>query len=173
MFFVCFFFQSFFPGFLFHGNRNSTEKVFFFATTVKLNSENNCIKSFPFHRYKEKQVSLLAAPRKDSIFGSQKNPIKCKPLFPQWNLKIFKFYGVSNNEEQLDFPRKLIAVAHRFLENPLVAASDYHNHILISKKCYQLPMNFGRKVHRANVLIQNKSASSYIFLPTFFVFHFF
>ena len=80
----------------------------FFVTTVKLNSQNNCINSFPFRRYKEKQVSLLAASRKDSIFSSQKNPIKCKALFPQWNLKTCKFYGVSNTEEQSDFPRKLI-----------------------------------------------------------------
>ena len=86
-------------------------------------------------------------------------------------MKTRKFYSVSNTEEQFDFPRKLIPVAHRFLENPLVAASDYHhNHILIGKKCEQLPMNFRRKVHRANLLIQNKSAFSYLFLPNF---HFF
>ena len=55
----------------------------FFATTVKRNSQNNCIKSFLFRRYKEKQASLLAASRKYSIFDFQKNPIKCKSLFPQ------------------------------------------------------------------------------------------
>ena len=77
------------------------------------------------------------------------------------DLKTCKFCSVSNNEELFNFPRKLIPVAHRFLENPLVAVSDYyHNHILISKKCYQLPMNFRRNVHRATVLIQNKSAFS-------------
>ena len=104
---------------------------------------------------------MLAALRKDSIFGSQKNPNKRKALFPQCNLKGCKFYGVSNTEEQFDFPRKLIPAAHRFLENSLVAASDYyHNHILISKKFNQLPMNFRRKVHRENVLIQNKCAFS-------------
>ena len=148
--------------------------MFFFATTVKLNSQNNCIKSFPFRRYKKKQVSLLAALRKDSIFGSQKNPITCKALSSQWNLKRCKFYGVSNTEEQFNLPMKLIPVVHRFIENPLVAASDYyHNHILTSKKCFQLTMNFRRKVNRANVLIQNKSAFSYLFPRTFFVFHFF
>ena len=79
-----------------------------------------------------------------------------------------------DTEEEFDFPRKLIAVAHRFLKNPLLTASDYyHNYNLISKKCYQLPMNFRRKAHRPNVLIQNKSAFSYLFLPAFFVFHFF
>ena len=73
---------------------------------------------------------MLVASEKDSIFGSQKNSVKCKELFPQWNLKTCKFYGISNTEEQFDFPRKLIPVAHRFLEDPLVAASDYyHNHI--------------------------------------------
>ena len=130
--------------------------LFFFATIVKLNSQNNCIKSFPFRRYKEKQISLLAALRKDSNFDSQKNPIKRKAPFPQWSLKTCKFNGVSNTEEQFDFPSKLIPVVHRFLEGPLVAASDYyHNHILISKKCY-----FRRKIHHANVLIKNKSAFS-------------
>ena len=125
-------------------------------------------KCFPFRRYKERQVSLLATSRKDSIFSSQKNPIKCKALSTQWALKTCKFYGVSNTEEQFHLPRKLIAVVHRFLENTLVAASNYyHNHILTSKNCYQLPINFRRKVHHANVLIQNKSASSYLFLPTF------
>ena len=63
-----------------------------------------------------------------SIFGSQKSPIKCKALFPKWNLKTCKFCAVSNTE-QFDFPRKLIPAAHRFLEDSLVAASDYyHNH---------------------------------------------
>ena len=99
----------------------------FFVTTVKLNSQNNCIISFHFCRYKEKQVSLHAALRKDSIFSSQKNPIKCRALLPQWNMKICKFYGVSNTAEQIDFPGKLIPVAHCFLENPLVAASDYYH----------------------------------------------
>ena len=67
-----------------------------------------------------------------------------------------------DTEEQFDFPRKLIAVAHRFLESSLLPASDYyHNHNLISKKCYQLHMNFRRKAHRANVLIQNKSVFSF------------
>ena len=108
-------FLKFFSGCFFHGNRNSTEKVSFFPTTIKPNSQNNYTKSFPFRRYKEKQVSLLAASRKDSIFGSQKNPIKCKALFPQWNLKTCKFYAVSNTEEQFDFPRKLIPVARCFL----------------------------------------------------------
>ena len=131
-------------------------------------------KNFPFHWYKKNQVLFLAASPKDSISGTQKNSIKCYALFPQQNLKTSKFYGVSNTEEQFDFPRKLISVAHCFLEKPLVAASDYyHNHLLISKICYQLPMNFQRKVHCAIVLIQKKSAFSYLFLPTFFVFHFF
>ena len=147
----------------------------FLATTVKFNSQNNCMKK----SYKEKHVSLLVASRKDSIPVSQKNPVKCKALFPHWNLKTCKFYDVSVTEEQFDFPRKLIPVARRFLENPLVAVSDdHHNHILISKKCYQLPMNFRRKVHRANVLIQIKSAFllpflSDLFCVSFFVFHFF
>ena len=52
-FFVWLFLRVFFRGF-FHGNRNSTEKVFFFATTVKLNSQNNCVKNIPIRRYKEK-----------------------------------------------------------------------------------------------------------------------
>ena len=114
-FFVWFFFlRVFFQSFLFHGNRNSTEKMFFFATTVKLNSQNNRIKSFPFCRYKEKQVSLIAASRKNSIFCSQKNPNKYKALFPQWNLKTCKFYDVSNTEAQFDFRRKFVPVAHNF-----------------------------------------------------------
>ena len=59
-----------------------------------------------------------------------------------------------------------MSVAHSFLENPLVATSDcYHNHILISKKCYQLPMNFRRKIN-ANVMIQNKSAFSFLPSPS-------
>ena len=38
--------------------------------------------------------------------------------------------GVLNTEEQFDFPRKIIPIANRFLEDPLVAAPDYyHNHI--------------------------------------------
>ena len=91
-------------------------------------------KTFPFSRYKEKQVSLLVASWKDSIFGSQKNPIKSKALFPQWNLKICQFYDVSNTEAQFDFPRKIIPAAHRFLEDSLVTAPDYyHNHIFKKK----------------------------------------
>ena len=87
----------------------------------------------------------------------------------RWNLKTCKFYGVPNTKEQSDFPTRLIPVAHRFLEDPVVPVSEYyHNHILISKKFYQLSMNFRRKVHCANVLIQNKSAFSYLLLPTFF-----
>ena len=101
-----FFLQSFFRGFFM-----ITEKVYFFATMVKLNNQNNCIKTFLFSRHKEKQVSMLAASRKDSILGSLKNPSKCKALFPQWNLKTCKFYGVSNTEEQFDIPRKLIPAA--------------------------------------------------------------
>ena len=100
----CCFFSQFFTSYFFHGNRSSTEKMFFFATTVKPNSLNNCIKSFPYSRYKEKQVSLLTPSRKDPIFGSQKNPIKCKALFPQWNLKTCKFCAVLNTEKQFDFP---------------------------------------------------------------------
>ena len=73
--------HHFLPGF-FHGNRNSTESMFFFATIVKLNGQNNCIRSFPFSRYKEKQVCLLVALPRDSIFGSQKNHMTCKTLFP-------------------------------------------------------------------------------------------
>ena len=38
--------------------------------------------------------------------------------------------GASNTEEQFGFLRKIIPAAHRFLEDPLVAAPDYnHNHI--------------------------------------------
>ena len=111
--------MEFFSGFFFHGNRNSTEKVLFFASIIKRNSQNNCVKSFPFHRYKQKKVSLLAASWKDSIFGFQKNSIKCKALFPQWNPKTCIFYGVLNTEEQFDLPRKLIPVAYRFLKNPM------------------------------------------------------
>ena len=71
----------------------------------------------------------------------------------RWNLKTCKFYGVPNTKEQSDFPTRLIPVAHRFLENPLVAVSEYyHNHILISKKFYQLSTSFRREVHRANVI---------------------
>ena len=88
----------------FHGNRNSKEKVFFFATTVKVNRQNNCIKSFPFRRYNEKQVSLVVTSWKDSIFGSQKNPVKCKALFPWWNLKTCIFYGALNTKDSLIFP---------------------------------------------------------------------
>ena len=105
------------------------KKCSFFATIVKLNGQKNYRKSFPFSRCKEKQVSLLAS-RKDSIFGSQKNPIKCKVLFPQWNLKTCKFYCVSNTEEQFNFSMKVIPAGHRFLGDPLVAAPDYYdNHI--------------------------------------------
>ena len=39
---------EFFSGLFFHCNRNSIEKAFFYATTAKLNSKNNCIKSFLF-----------------------------------------------------------------------------------------------------------------------------
>ena len=59
-----------------------TEILQNFATTVKRNSQYNCIKNFPSRRYKEKQVSLLAASRKDSVFLSQKKPVKYKALFP-------------------------------------------------------------------------------------------
>ena len=114
------FFSEFFFGVFFHGNRNSTEKVFFSATTVKLNSQNNCVKMFPIRRYKRKQLSLLATSRNYSIFGSQKNPIKCKALFRQWNLEICKLYGVSSTEEQFDFPRQLIPVAHCLFRKPTV-----------------------------------------------------
>ena len=69
---------------------------------------------------------MLTTLWKDNIFGSHKNPIKCKALFPQWNLKKCRLYGVSNTEDQFHFPRKLIPVANRFLENQLVAASDYY-----------------------------------------------
>ena len=85
--------------------------MFFSATIVKLNGPNNCLKSFLFSRYKGKQVSLVAVSRKDSLLGFQKNPIKCKALFPQWNLKACKFCGVSNTEKQFDFPRKIIPAA--------------------------------------------------------------
>ena len=81
---------------------------------VKRNGQNNCIKSFPFSRYEEKRVHLLAASLKDSIFGSQKNLMKCKALFPQWNLKTCKVNGVSNTEEQFDFPRRKIPSAQCF-----------------------------------------------------------
>ena len=37
---------NFFQGFFSHGDINSIEKVFFYATTVKLNSQNNCTKLF-------------------------------------------------------------------------------------------------------------------------------
>ena len=57
-------------------------RVVFFATIVKRNGLNNCIKSFPFSIYKEKQVSLLVASPTDSIFSSQKNHIKRKTFFP-------------------------------------------------------------------------------------------
>ena len=92
---------------------NPQKKCSFFPTIVELNGQNNCIKIFPFSRYK---VSLLIASQKDSIFDSQKNPIKCKTLFPVV-LQTLK--------------NSLIFLAtHRFLEDPLVAAPDYfHNHI--------------------------------------------
>ena len=61
----------------------------FFATIVNLNVQHNCKKSFPFSTYKEKQVSLLVVSPKDPIFGSQKNPIESKILFPVV-LKILK-----------------------------------------------------------------------------------
>ena len=85
--------KLFFCLIFFHGNRNSTEKVFFFAIIVELNGQNNCIKSFTRSKYKEKQGTLLAASWKDSIISSQKNPIKCEALFPQWYLKACKFYN--------------------------------------------------------------------------------
>ena len=70
--------DKFFFGF-FYGNRKSIEKVL--TTIVNLKGQNNCVKRFLISRYKEKQVSLLAALQKDTIFGSQKNPIKYKALF--------------------------------------------------------------------------------------------
>ena len=125
-------------------------------------------KKFFFSQIQREATLVASCFVEDPIYGSQKNPIKCKALFPQCNLKTWLFYGVKNTEEQSDFFKNLIP------ENLLVAFSEYyHNHILISKKYYQRLMNFWKKVHRANVLIQNKSAFSYYFLPTFFVFHFF
>ena len=62
--------------------------------------------------------------------GSQKNSIKCKAIFPWWNLKTCIFYDVSNTEEQFNFPRKLIPVAHRSIENPVVAASGYYQNYI-------------------------------------------
>ena len=117
---------GFFSGGFFLGNENSSEKVFFFATIVKLNSQNK-IKSFPFSRYKE--LSLLAALRKHFIFCSPKNSIKWKALFPMWNLKPCKFYGVSNTEKQFDFTRKSIPVAHHCFRRPTGYSFWYNNHI--------------------------------------------
>ena len=73
-------------------------KVVFLAALGKLNGQNNCIKSFSFSRYKEKQVSLLVALRKDSNLSSQKKKIKCKTFFS---------CGASNTEELFDFFRKV------------------------------------------------------------------
>ena len=56
---------------------------------------------------------MLVVSQKDSIFGSQKISVKCKERFPHWNLKTCKFYGISNIEEQFDFPRKLIPFFRR------------------------------------------------------------
>ena len=57
-------------------------KVVFLAALGKLNGQNNCIKSFPFSRYKEKQVSLLVALPKDSNLSSQKKILNVKHFFP-------------------------------------------------------------------------------------------
>ena len=77
------FFQSFFPVFFFfHGERNSTGKVFLFATTVEFNSQNNCIKSFSFRRYKEKRLSLLAASWKIPFMVLRKILLNVKHFFP-------------------------------------------------------------------------------------------
>ena len=75
------FFSEFFSGGFFHGKRKSTKKMFFFATTVKPNSQNNCIKGFPFCRHKEKQVSLLAASRKIPCLVFRKIPLNVKHFF--------------------------------------------------------------------------------------------
>ena len=116
-------------------------------------------------------MSLLAALWKDCIFGSQKNLIKCKALFPQWNLKTCKLYGVSNTEEQFDFPRKLIPQAHRFFEKPLTAASDYyHNHILISRKWIWTSYEFLAKSTSCRMCWYKTNLRSPTFsFPTFFV----
>ena len=89
--------HHFLPGFFFVITE-ILRKVVFFATIGKLNGQNNCIKSFPFSRYKEKQVSLLVALRKDSNLSSQKKKIKCKTFFS---------CGASNTEELFDFFRKV------------------------------------------------------------------
>ena len=95
-------------GVFFHGNRNSTEKVFF--SVFPDTSRNNSI------------WYMLGG--KIPFFVSQKMPVNCKALFPRWKLKICKSYGVSNIEELFPF------AAHCFLEDLLVAASDYYqNHI--------------------------------------------
>ena len=55
-------------------------KVFLFAAIVKLNGRNNCIKSFPFSRYKEKQVSVSCFAKRFH-FQFLKN-INRKTIFP-------------------------------------------------------------------------------------------
>ena len=45
-------------------------------------------------------------------------------------------------------------------------------HFDTQKNC-QLPLNFRRKINHAIVLIRNKTAFYYLFLPTFFVFHYY
>ena len=51
--FFFFFFQSNFPCIFFMATEILEKKESFFANVVKINSQNNCIKSFPFSRYKE------------------------------------------------------------------------------------------------------------------------
>ena len=114
---VIYFVRGFFKRYLFLGDRNSAEKLFFYATIIKLNSQNSCIKSFPFSRHKEKQDSLLSASRKDSIFDYPKNPIKCKALFPKWNLKACNFMVFQTMRNNLIF-RKLMPVAYRCFGRP-------------------------------------------------------
>ena len=109
---------------------------------------------------------MLAALRKDSIFGSQKNPIKCKTLFPQWNLKTCKFCGASNTEEQFHFPNKIITAVHRFLEDSLFAAPDYyHNHIckneILIPKRYIMQLCWYKIKLRAEVMTFTVANSSF------------
>ena len=125
-----------------------------------------------------KKFYFLAGSWRDSIFGSKKNHIKCKALFLQWNLKTCKFFSISNTEKHFDFSRKILPVAHRFLEDSLVAASDYYHTFqewrFDKRKILSTSYKFSNKDtsrSHATVLMQNKSAFSYIFLPTFSVLH--
>ena len=77
-------------------------KQFFSGTIVKPNGQNNCIKRFPFSRYKEKQVSLLVTSQKDSIFSSQKI-LNIKQFF-LWCFKHWRRVWFSQEDNTCNTP---------------------------------------------------------------------